>query len=152
VQAGDIGLCHGTGLLDRTIEFGEKLRGAGSYSQWSHAFVVVSNGGDTIEARSRGVVRSTVGSHGKALRIFDCPAGVDRDAVVAKAVESLGIEYGYLQDVLLGIDCLTHWKLHVRGDALFCSELAAICLQAGGWKCPMPPSLVMPSTLGRLLS
>lgn len=151
MQPGDIGVCHGTGIVDRVIEFGERLHGAGRDAKWSHAFVVVSAQGDTIEAQAFGVVRSTVASHGPDVRIFDCPAGVDRQKVVATANKMLGVEYGYWDDLLLGIDCLTHWTLHERGDSVICSELAAMCLVAGGWKSPLPPALTMPSDIAAAL-
>lgn len=148
---GDIGLCRGTGLLDRLIETGERLHGAGPDAVYSHAFIVATADGGTIEAQAHGVVRSTVASHGPAVTIFAPPPSVDRATVVAYATGELGVEYGYWDDVLLGLDCLLHTRLHERGDSLICSELAALALQAGGMALPIAAALMMPSDIAHLL-
>jgi len=146
-RPGDIGLCRGTAPMDRLIEAGEWLHGAGRDAVFTHAFVVVNPEGRTIEAQARGVVRATVASHGPAVTIFACPPGVDPAKVVAYAESQLGVEYGYLDDVLLGVDCVMHTKFHEHGDSLICSELAALALHAGGWTLPKPAALMMPSDL-----
>lgn len=152
-QPGDIGLCKGTGLLDRLIEVGERIHGDGPWSVYSHAFVIVSADGGTVEAQGAGVIRSTVASHGTAVTVFACPPGVDRATVVGFAEAQLGDSYGYLDDALLGVDCLLRTQLHEHtGRAWICSELAAAALEAGGWVSPLPPALTMPADLARLLA
>jgi len=150
-RPGDIGLCRGTGLLDGLIHLGERLHGAGRDAVFTHAFIVATADGGTVEAQARGVVRATVASHGPAVTIFPCPAAVDRSKVVAYAEGKLGVEYGYLDDMLLGVDCLLHTRFHDRGDSLICSELAALALHDGGWRLPMPASLMMPSDVAAAL-
>lgn len=152
-QPGDIGLCKGTGWEDRLIEAGEHLHGDGRWSIYSHAFIVTGADGPTVEAQAAGVVRSTVASHGPAVKIFSPPAGVDRSKVVEFGVSRLGDTYDYLDDVLLGVDCLLHTRLRQRRPGTWiCSELASAALTAGGWRSPLPAALTMPADLARLLT
>lgn len=145
-QAGDIGASTGTAFVNRLIQTGQKLKGDPGY-RWNHIFVVVSDQGDTIEARAKGVVSFNLAHHAGPLLNLGCPEGVDRQKVVEAAHGYLGTEYGYFDDFLLGLDCLTHLKLSWRGDTLICSELGNLCLRAGGWKTDLVPSLTMPADL-----
>lgn len=142
---GDIGAVSGSAFLSRTIQLGQRLHGD-AYWRWNHIFVVVDSDGGTVEAAANGVVRSNVANHGTTLNL-GCPTGVDRAKVTEYAVSQLGVEYGYLDVALMGVDCLTHARLHWRGDSLICSELGALALAAGGWTLPEPAALVMPADL-----
>ena len=145
-RAGDIGATRGSGFAARLIRFGQRLHGD-RYYRWNHIFVVVDDQGGTVEAGGHGVERSNVSKHPETLNL-GCPAGVDRARVAGLAVSKLGVEYGYLDVVLLGIDCLTGAELHLRrGDSLICSQLGALALIAGGWHSPLPPALTMPADL-----
>lgn len=144
---GTIGVSHSPGVLGRLIRTGEWLHGDGRHaSRWNHAYVIVNENGDTIEAGSKGVVNNNVTEHPDRL-IIGSPPGVDRAKVVEYAYSHLGVEYGYGTDVLLGFDCITRLKLHLHTDSLICSQLAALCLEFGGWALPEEASLIMPSTL-----
>lgn len=148
--AGDIGVSHSPGFIGHLIRTGERMTNSRQWAKWNHAFVVMDDRGNTIEAGGKGVVRNNVSSHPEHL-ILHHPAGVDRNKIVACAIKNLGVEYGYFDDVLLGFDCLTHLKLHQHGDSLICSELATICLIAGGWKSPKSASAMLPSDLAMAL-
>lgn len=154
---GSIGVSRSPGILGKLIRTGEHLHGDGrkkvdidgrqvDASHWNHAFVIVGPDGGTIEAGAQGVVRNNVKNHPDHL-VLGAPQGSIATAVIGAAVAHLGAEYAYVDDVMLGIDCVTHWKLHEKSDSLICSQLAAMCLAAGGWQSPMDPALVMPSTL-----
>lgn len=149
---GDVGLCKGTAILDRLIELGERLHGAGKGSVYSHAFVIVTPEGGTIEAQAAGVVRATVASHGPDVTILSAPEGVDRAGVVAYATGRLGTPYNFLDDALLGVDCLLGTTWHSHSKSLICSELAALSWQAGGWPLERPAAEIMPSDLFDLTS
>jgi len=144
---GDVGLCRGTAILDRLIETGESIHGAGRGSRFSHAFVIVTPEGGTVEAQAKGVVRATVASHGPAVTILGAPAGLARPAVVDYAISRLGTAYNFLDDGLLGVDCLLGTTWHSHSKAVICSELAALAWQAGGWALPRPAAEIMPSTI-----
>lgn len=147
---GDIGATTGPAAVSRLIQMGQRLHGDRFY-KWNHIFVVVDSTGGTVEALGHGVARSSLMDHGQVLHL-GCPAGVDRARVVEFALSKLGVEYGYLDDVLLGVDCLTRARLCWRGDSLICSELGALALEAGGWRSPLPAALTMPADLVAALS
>lgn len=151
-RPGDVGVCHGAGALDRLIDAGEWLHGAGRLSRWSHSFVVTDADGGTIEAEGAGVVRAHVGDHPDRL-ILACPPGVDRAKVVAFAVSQLGDRYNYGQDIWLGLDCLLHTGFADPDKGTWiCSELVSAALCAGNWKPAIPPRMTFPSDLPRLLT
>lgn len=154
---GTVGVCHSTGTLSELIRTGEFLarrhrrwpawKPSKPPWYWNHGFVIVSETGDTIEAEAAGVVKSHVDSHGDRL-LLPLPRGVNGAAVVAFATAALGDPYSIPDDVFLGIDCLTGWRLHdPRTGVYVCSELAAAALIAGGWESPKLPVLTMPADL-----
>lgn len=145
-EPGDIGVTTGTATISRLIQTGQRIHGD-AFWKWNHAFVVVDEAGNTVEALGRGVVCSNVANHGEQLNL-GCPAGVDRLKVVEFALSKIGDDYSYTGDVCMGVDCLLRTKLHVHSQhSEFCSELAAEALEAGGWVSPTLPALTMPSTL-----
>lgn len=141
---GDIAVETGPSKVDRLIQFGQRIHGCKLW-QWNHAIVVINAAGDTIEAGGHGIVRGTIGSRDVAKLRF--PAGVDRERVVMFAATQLGVKYNYPGVVLLGVDCLFDTKLHSHGKTMFCSELAAAALNAGGWHSPLIPARTMPADL-----
>ena len=59
--AGDFILAHGDAWTSKLIRFGQRLRIHGDdrkYTHWNHAAIVVSEGGDLIEALGAGVLRT----------------------------------------------------------------------------------------------
>jgi len=57
-QPGDVGLAHGSGLVDWAIRFAETRKyGRGSTeARFNHAFMIIDSSGLLIEAEGRGVV------------------------------------------------------------------------------------------------
>lgn len=149
-RAGDIGAASGTAFVSKLIQTGQRWHGDPDW-RWNHIVVVVDDNGNTVEATGSGVTRGHVDRHDLILNL-GCPAGVDRAKVVGFAVAHLGVEYGYFDDVLLGVDCLTRARLCWRGDSLICSELGALALKAGGWVSSLPAALTMPADLVRSLT
>lgn len=169
---GTIGVCHSPGLLGKLIRTGEWLDpthhravwhqqhpdAAHEPWYWNHAFVVISSEGDTIEAGSQGIVRNNVTSHANQIILKDpfnasATITIHHAQVIAYAVKHIGVPYSVLDDVCLGIDCLTGWKWHdPRPGVFICSEFAAKCLEAGGWTSPREPVLMKPADLVWALS
>lgn len=169
---GTVGVCHSPGLLGKLIRAGEWLdpthhravwhqehpEAAHEPWYWNHAFVIVGADGSTIEAGSKGIVRNNVTSHANQIILKDPFGNQPRPdahykAVVQYAVAHLGVPYSVLDDVCLGVDCLTGWKLHdPRPGVFICSEFAAKCLEAGGWTSPREPVLMKPADLVWALS
>lgn len=160
-EPGDCVLFHGTDLEDRAIEFGEFLRppfprrkrdATGRRSWWwSHAGLIVVTGltaatTATIEARSDGVVRATIGT--RKHTVISCPEDVNRDRAVRYARSVLGEAYDWGDDFDIGVDMLfgTRWHSDSSG-ALICSELVARAWVAGGWDAPQDPALITPADL-----
>ncbi|MDQ2729208.1 MAG: hypothetical protein M3Y91_15425 [Actinomycetota bacterium] len=150
---GDIAVVTGTGFWDRLIQTGQGLTASRKWKKWNHAIVIVTPGGGTVEAEAKGVVYDDMANHPDPL-ILPCPAGVDRNKVVAFASSKVGAGYDFFDDVLMGLDCLAlgHLKLHEHGSGWICSELAAAALVAGGWRSPKDPAAMMPSDLAMALS
>lgn len=144
-QAGDIGAERNSSALARLIQVGQFVYGDRHW-RWNHIFVVTDDNGGTVEALGAGVVRSTVGD--RTVINLGCPPGVDRLKVVEFAVSKVGTPYDFLDDVLLGFDCLPpHTELHTDGRRLICSELGCEALIAGGWESPRKPALTKPGDL-----
>ena len=135
---GDVGLAHGSGLVDRAIRFAETLRyGKGSAeARWNHAFMVVSSSGDLIQAEGQGVVTGTMASDYQGgdyvvLRPTYPPWGVER--AVAAMTGLLGKKYGYLEIVSEAFSFLFQTKLRfaIEGQQI-CSGAVSFALDQGG--------------------
>ncbi len=149
-RPGDLGAETNSSFVARLIQFGQVLHG-NRHWHWNHIFVVTTAAGDTVEAMGRGVARGRVGDR-KVLNL-GCPPGVDRQKVVAFAESKVGVLYNYLGVVLLGIDALFHTRFHTKARGpLFCSELGAEALAAGGWTSSKSAALEYPADLVDALS
>lgn len=142
---GDLGAAHGTAFTDRLIQTGQRIHGD-AFWKWNHVFVVVDDSGGTIEAGGHGLAPGNVINHPSALRL-PVPTGVCRNDVVkyAQAKLALGVKYGYVDVVLMGVDCLTHARLS-WGSNMICSQFGAECWIAGGfagWS--LDPADMMPA-------
>ena len=151
MRAGDFLLVHSTGVFPWLIRVGERLHFKGKGSQWSHAALIVSDDGKTIEAQARGVVASTVSAHSVCQVVDSGLSDAGRQQVCRFAASCLGDEYGYLTLASIVLDLLTPSFLTFRRPkTLICSELVARSLEHGGWICPdLDTSQVMPSDLCR---
>lgn len=158
-EPGSIFLAHSDSFLGALIRTGEWLREhvwqvlhhsrrrAGAW-EWNHAGVIVSAEGGTIEALGAGVVRSDMHVHDDAVVCLP-PVGVDPTKVVAFAERQLGRPYGWIEVVLMGVDCVlgTGFRLRASHRSWICSELAAAALEAGGFALSRPVDLTMPFDL-----
>ena len=150
---GDIVLCHGPGWISRLIRFGERMRDPASDSQWNHAAIISDEDGTIIEAVGKGVRKGSLADYPDHIIIPSRLSAQDTAQALAFAESCVGIEYGYLTDVSIGISLLVPWSVHFQSrDTLICSELVARALEHGGWICPkLDTSHVMPSDLAKWL-
>ena len=152
-RPGDIVAFETGGIFGRLIQLGQWLRRSDRrYRRFHHIAVIVDYDGCGNEGRAsphnwlcvqaaRHVDIASLGqaaSRGCPFTVFACPPDVDRSLVIAQARALVGIEYGVLTIVSIGVDILTPRSLRVSfragGDpTLICSALGALCLHAGGW-------------------
>lgn len=149
LRPGDIVLTHGTKVLDRIIQFGECIHDGKEASKWNHAAYVTKPDGTIIQALGKGVVIGNVSMY-PDYEVVSNPLGAqDTQQAIAFAEWCLGVPYGYLTDISIGLDIISPAFLHFKeGHTLICSELVARCLEHGGWISPkLDTSQVMPSDL-----
>ena len=155
-EPGDFILTHGEACVSRAIQFGQKLRFRGSrstYAWWNHAALIVSKEGDLIEAVGDGVVRNTLDHYASTeYTIVRVPGGLaggdDRGQVVAYAEWALGLEYGYLTAVSIGLNLLLGGKFSFFIDGqTICSGLVARALERTGIIFDRSPSHIVPADL-----
>lgn len=137
-QPGDVGLAHGSGLVDWAIRFAEARR-YGSKSQearWNHAFLIIDENGGLIEAAGQGVRRDTMEkeyAHGDyvVLRPPFGEGGADR--AIATMTKMLSDKYGYLEIVCEALAFLTQTKLRFGfANQQICSGAVSYALDQGG--------------------
>jgi hypothetical protein len=135
---GDVGLAHGSGLVDGAIRFAETLRyGRGSAeARWNHAFMIVSSSGDLIQAEGQGVVPGTMASdYGHGDYVVLRPSYPSWGAERAKAAMTalLNDHYGYLEIVSEALSFLVQTKLRfaIEGQQI-CSGAVSFALDQGG--------------------
>ena len=135
---GDVGLSHGSGLVDGAIRFAESLRyGRRSFeARWNHAFMIVTTSGDLIQAEGHGVVKGSIQSdygHGDyvILRPPYPPWGAER--AVAAMTLLLNEKYGYLEIVSEALSFMLQTKLRfaIEGQQI-CSGAVSFALDQGG--------------------
>lgn len=135
---GDVGLTHGSGLVDWAIRFAEARRYGRSSPQanWNHAFLIVDAEGGLIEAQGHGVVRNSLkAEYSHADYVIMRPpfpaGGADRAVAVMTAM--LGDHYGYLEIVCEGLAFLTQTRLRfaVAGEHI-CSGAVSRAVTVGG--------------------
>jgi len=135
---GDVGLAHGSGLVDGAIRFAETLRyGRGSAeARWNHAFMIVSSSGNLIQAEGHGVVRGTMASdygHGDFVVLRPPYPSWGAERAVAAMEALLHDEYGYLEIVSEALSFLLQTKLRfaIEGQQI-CSGAVSFALDQGG--------------------
>jgi uncharacterized protein YycO len=131
-----------------------------THSPYNHAFIIVSDEGDIVEAQPGGVVKSHIS------RYKGCQAAWNEhenylpdeaEAVAQKALSLVGVPYNDIDIVELGLESLGHpwnWlaKIAAGDGELICSQLVVVCGKAGlmNWQCGKPtPADVTPGDLGR---
>jgi len=153
---GDFFLEDGSGFVSGAIKVGERIYQNDAFCWASHAGMIVSSTGDTVEAEARGVRTNSLSAHIAAgMRFQVVNSGLDprgRELAVAQAKSFIGTPYGYFTDLSIAIDMLDPdfiWRFR-SPRTLICSELVARCLYHGGWDCPkIDFGTVKPSDLAR---
>ena len=75
---GDFFLEDGKGLVSSIIRIGEKIYQHDSFCWATHAGLIVSSAGDTVEAEGNGVIRSSIETHIKSgMRFQVVDSGLD---------------------------------------------------------------------------
>jgi len=126
-------------------------------SPYDHAFIYAGDG-RIIEAQPGGcreVPLSTYAGYPMLADTDESLTDEQRKRVVAKATALLGVPYGYLDIVRLGLSALgLRWRWLTRAAdnerAMICSQVVAACGQAAGvdWLCGQgSPAAVTPGML-----
>jgi hypothetical protein len=161
-QPGDFILTHGDALVSRLIRFGQGIRIRGAdrkYTHWNHAALVVSETGDLIEARGRGVCRTHISDYSPKeyclVRIEASPEdrkqAVDFAEWAAGAMETKRKQrYGYLTIASVIYTTLTGGKFTfaIEGQTI-CSGLVARAMERTGALFNRTPSHIMPADLAK---
>jgi uncharacterized protein YycO len=137
---GDFVLVAGTHVNSRLIRFGQKLRIRGAdrrYVRWTHAALIVDQGGTLIEAVGTGVRRWHLNDyHDDDYVVVHVETSEEnRDEVVRFAQWALerGARYSRLSTVSIALSMLTGGKLTFFIDGQFvCSGLVAAALERTG--------------------
>lgn len=153
---GDFFLEDGKGLVSSIIRLGEKIYQHDSFCWATHAGLIVSSAGDTVEAEGNGVIRSSIETHIKSgMRFQVVDSGLDprgRELAVEVAERWVGVTYGYVTILSIGIDMLSpdfFWRIR-SPHSLICSELVMRALYHGGAESPrIDFGMVKPSDLAR---
>ena len=149
---GDIVLVHGNSVVDRLIQFGERIRDSKQASFYNHAAYVISADGSLLQATGRGIEFGnfhTSFANNETL-VIPNPLNPAQTQDALKFAEScINVKYGYLEIASIGLDLLSPHFIHFRsGNTLICSEFVAKILEHGGWISPkLDTSHVMPSDL-----
>lgn len=154
---GDFILTHGSAFFSKLIRFGQRLRFRGGnrkYAWWNHAAMVVTEGGDLIEALGPGVERTHIDKYKPTeyhlVRLGSLADYRDRQQAVDFAVWGLGEEYGWLTIVSIAFTLLFGGKFNFGIDGqTICSGLVARALERTNAIFDRTPSHIMPADLAR---
>ena len=153
-QPGDLVFCHGTGIVDRAIQFGQWLRWRKG-SNFNHVQILdayVNGRWQVIQAEGVGVtIGHPVDVNGV---VKSCPPGLQRADVLSFARAQVGRKYGWasIASIVLTIAIPGSWSFPA-GSTWICSALAAESLRCGGWIHDWPAmEQVTPSQLWEALS
>lgn len=159
---GDFILTHGDAWTSRMIRFGQRIRIHGKdrkYTHWNHAAMIVSEGGDLIEALGAGVSETHLSRYDDAeyhlVRIGASPE--DRKQAVAFSTWAAGVtaggrrqRYGFITIASIAFTLLTGGKFTfaIEGQAI-CSGLVARAMERTGALFNRTPTHVMPADLAK---
>ena len=141
MKAGDLVLCHSTGILGRAIRIAEKRLQNSQFSEWNHIAILdreVDGEWYVIQAEAHGVTNdkklSSVAPGGR-YEVIPLPAGVNVDKVLTFARAQVGDAYSWLSILSCAFDMwLPQAICFRRGDTWICSGLAAAALWFGGFE------------------
>ena len=156
-EPGDFILTHGRSFFSRLIRFGQGLWFWGpdrTYAWWSHVALIVSPGGDIVEAVGAGVKRAHISKYGQTdyqlvtLGALASPA--DRVQATTYAEWALGQKYGYLTIISITISLLVGGRFTFGYDGQsICSGLVARALERTSAIFDRSPSHIMPADLAK---
>jgi hypothetical protein len=146
-----------TDWLGALIRDGERARGDGG-DVWTHSALIVSAGGDIVEALQQGIRRSNISKYDtvrtKVLSLGVSAEDPRRAYAVRYALARLNEGYGVLDFISLAFSLLFRTRLSTHVDGMpICSELCARAVEATtdhGF--PYAPERVMPGDLDAVLS
>jgi uncharacterized protein YycO len=154
---GDFILTHGSAFYSKLIRFGQRLRFLGSnrkYAYWNHAAMIVSAGGDLIEALGPGVEETHIDKYKPTeyhlVRLGSLAVHRDRQQVADFAAWSVGEKYGWLTIVSIALALLFGGRFNFGIDGqTICSGLVARALERTKAIFDRTPSHIMPADLAR---
>lgn len=159
---GDFILTHGDAWTSKMIRFGQSLRIHGAdrkYTWWNHAALIVSDGGDLVEALGAGVLRTTLSKY-QPVEYHVVRTGAsqpDRSEVVAfgewAAGDKTGADrqrYGFITIASISWTLLTGAKFTfaIEGQ-MICSGLVARSQERTHAIFNRTPSHIMPADLAK---
>jgi uncharacterized protein YycO len=156
-QPGDFILTHGDALMSRLIRFGQGIRIRGKdrkYTHWNHAALIVSESGDLIEARGRGVCRTHIRDYSPneycVVRIEASPEDRKQAVEFAEKMAESMQRYGYLTIASVIYITLTggRFTFAIEGQTI-CSGLVARAMERTGAVFNRTPSHIMPADLAK---
>ncbi len=153
IQAGDVGLSHGSDWQDVMIRIGQRLRFRSKASEWNHAFLMQDNL-YTIEAMPRGMTQLDLSNHIEEYTIWRPPYAPGRGQDAAAA----GVElvktttpYGYLTIASEALFCLTGGGLRFGWEhTAICSGAVAYMLTRAGLDLGIDEEYIVPAQLGAI--
>lgn len=142
-----------TGLVAKVIELA-------TLSPYDHTFVIVSTGGDIVEAEPWGARKAHISEYAGRLAVINSePMGPDQQVqIVNAALKMIGVPYNDLGFIEDGLEAITgrvaKWLLrHAEtSHGVICSQLAARSGAAAGydWRCgKLSDSQVTPALLAQ---
>jgi hypothetical protein len=148
---GDFILCHRKGFASALIRAGERLRDPANACRWSHAAMVVSEDGRLVEALTRGVSATEVGSYRGTEYDYVRTSMATPDCVQAQrfANSCVGERYGWPTILGIALRFLTPGRglwFGMNGTEI-CSGLVAQGLCRGDAIFPYNPASMTPSEL-----
>lgn len=130
-------------------------------SDYSHAFIIVSEDGHIVEAEASGARRTHIEEYGTDNLLFSTTnlTQNQRDEIVKSALSYVGTPYNFLDIIYLGLACRGikfPWLLSevLESKHMICSQLVAQCGYNAGvtsWLCGQSdPQMVTPGMLATL--
>ncbi len=156
-QPGDFILTYGAAFFSYLIRLGQKLRFWGpdrKYTWWNHAALIVSSGGDLVEALGAGVCRTHLSKYAPTefhLVSIDGIADThDRGQAVHFAEWCVGMPFGWTNIVSIALSLITGGKFTFGFDGqAICSGLVARSLERTSAIFNRTPSHIMPADLAK---
>ncbi len=140
-----------TTMLGKLIQAGERVRfGDSDFARWTHSTLIVSEGGDIVEAIASGVALDNIekyrGSDYMVVHVDALP--VQRELACGFARTRVGDKYGILDFVGLAFQALFGWKVSIDIDGQYiCSGLVSRATEKYIDAYPRSPEDMMPGDL-----